>query len=102
MEAITTIIVLSMLIESVIETFKMVVEGGVHWENIAAMALGIALAFFCNSGLMTAIGIEVPLMVDVVITGVLLSRGSNFMSDLFDKLKGGTVELSLEPVKKAE
>ena len=88
MEAITTLVVLSLLIESVIETFKMVVEGGIKWENIAALVLGVALAYFCNSGLMTAIGIEVPLMVDVIITGILLSRGSNFVSDLFDKING--------------
>lgn len=88
MEAITTLVVLSLLIESVIKNFKMVAEDDVHWENIATMVLGVALSYCCNSGLMAAIGIEVPLMVDVIITGILLSRGSNFVSDLSDKIKG--------------
>lgn len=102
MEAITTIIVVALLIEAVIETFRMVFEGGVAWQNVAAIVLGILLSYFCHIGIMAALGIDVPMLVDVIITGILLSRGSNFISDLFDRLKGGTVELSLEPVKKAE
>ena len=90
MEAITIIIVVALLIEAVVETIKMTIEGGLHWENLVAMILGILLSWACGIGLMSAVGIAVP-VVDIIITGILLSRGSNFISDLFDKLHVGKV-----------
>ena len=102
MEAITIIIVVALLIEAVVETIKMTIEGGIKWQNIAAAVLGILLAYFCHIGIMAALGIDVPILVDVLITGILLSRGSNFISDLFDKIKGGTIQLALEPVEESE
>lgn len=89
MEAITIIVVLALLIEAVIETIRMTVEGGIHWQNIAAMALGIVLSWSCGVGIMAVAGITVNPIVDMLITGILLSRGSNFISDLFDKIRGG-------------
>ena len=91
MEAITIIIVVALLIEAVVETIKMTIEGGLHWENLVAMILGIMLSWACGIGLMSAVGITVPAVVDILITGILLSRGSNFISDLFDKLHVGKV-----------
>lgn len=89
MEAISIIVIVALLIEAIIETVRMTVEGGIHWQNVAAIVLGVVLSWACGIGLMAAVGIVVPPVVDIIITGILLSRGSNFISDLFDKIQSG-------------
>lgn len=86
MEAISTVIVLAILVEAVVETVKMAIEGGIKWTNIAAMALGIAVCILADKGILTLIGVEFPMWADAVLSGVLVSRGSNFISDLFGKI----------------
>lgn len=87
MTAIAILFVVALLIEAVVETVHMAVTGGVKWQNLAAIALGIGLAIACKIGIFGALGIAIPMWVDAVVTGILLSRGSNFISDLFDRLK---------------
>ena len=86
MEAISTVIVLAILVEAVVETVKMAIEGGIKWPNIAAMCLGIAVCILADKGILTLIGGEFPMWADAVLSGVLVSRGSNFISDLFGKI----------------
>ena len=86
MEAISTVIVLAILVEAVVETVKMAIEGGIKWPNIDAMCLGIAVCILADKGILTLIGVEFPMWADAVLSGVLVSRGSNFISDLFGKI----------------
>lgn len=86
MEAISTVIVLAVLIEAVVETVKMAIEGGIKWTNIAAMCLGIAVCILADKGILTLVGIAFPMWADAILSGILVSRGSNFVSDLFGKI----------------
>lgn len=87
MEAIAVLMILALLIEAVVETIKQAVLGGVKWPNVAAMVGGIAVCLAAGAGIFNILGIAFPAWLDAAITGVLVSRGSNFISDLFSRLK---------------
>ena len=89
MEAIFSIIILAILVEAVVETVKMAIEGGIKWQNIAAMVLGIAVCVLANKGILTLVDVEFPMWADAILSGILVSRGSNFISDLFDRVNAG-------------
>ncbi len=87
MEAVAIIIVLALLVEAVVETGKQAITSGIKWPAIVAMAGGIGVCLAAKVGIMGVLGIDFPAWLDAVITGVLVSRGSNFISDLFGKLR---------------
>ena len=89
MEAIFSIIILAILVEAVVETVKMAIESGIKWPNIAAMVLGIAVCVLANKGILALVGVEFPMWADAILSGILVSRGSNFISDLFDRVNAG-------------
>ena len=94
---ITVIIAVAILIEALVEyakTIMKMVEGGENKTAItqcATVALGILLAFAFNADLFIPIGIEVNHSVGTIITGIIASRGSNYVSDFIGKLGQKTV-----------
>ena len=88
MEAVALLIVLALLVEAIVETIKQALTGGVKWPAVAAMAGGIGICVAAGAGIFKILGISFPAWLDAAITGILVSRGSNFISDLFGKLKG--------------
>ena len=87
MEAVAILVVMALLIEAIVETVKQAVAGGIHWPSIAAMVGGIGVCIAAGVGIFQILGISFPNWLDSLITGILVSRGSNFISDLFGKLK---------------
>ena len=82
------ILFLAIVIEAVITYAKtLFVEKKFQWQIAAAMLLGIgcALAFGIDLFEVAGIPAAVP-YVGTVLTGVLLSRGSNYMFDLIGQL----------------
>ncbi len=88
MEAVAVLIALALLVEAVVETIKQAVAGGVKWPSVAAMAGGVGVCIAAGVGIFSILGISFPAWLDAAVTGILVSRGSNFISDLFGKLKG--------------
>jgi hypothetical protein len=86
--ALVQFIVLALLVESVWETAKMVwQEGKFNWERLGVLVLGVAVCVLASADLFTAIGIELAVpYVGAVLTGILSSRGANFLHDLVEKL----------------
>lgn len=87
METVAVLVILALLIEAIVETVKQAVEGGVKWPAVAAMAGGVGICIAADVGMFRMLGILIPAWLDAAITGILVSRGSNFISDLFGKLK---------------
>lgn len=87
METVAVLVMLALLIEAIVETVKQAVEGGVKWPAVAAMAGGVGICIAAGVGMFGMLGILIPAWLDAAITGILVSRGSNFISDLFGKLK---------------
>ena len=93
------LIFVSIVIEGIITYAKtVVVDKQIQWQVVGSMLLGIgcALAFDVDLFAIAGITAAVP-YVGQVLTGVLLSRGSNYVYDLLKQLTNAqTVAASLE------
>ena len=86
--SIVTIITIALLVEAILETLKMVwQEGKININTIGALIVGIAVSILAKIDIfaMQGISLSIPL-VGWILTGVLMSRGANFIHDLFNKL----------------
>jgi uncharacterized protein YacL len=91
-QAIILILVAAFLAEAIWETLKMIWEPGKHLnpDRVGALVIGILIAVVFGLDLFTLLGFTVQwpalALVGVVLTGILLSRGSNFIHDLFKSI----------------
>lgn len=86
--SIVTIITIALLVEAVWETLKMVwQEGKININTIGALIVGIAVSILAKIDIfaMQDINLSIPL-IGWALTGILMSRGANFIHDLFNKL----------------
>ena len=86
--SIVTIITIALLVEAVWETLKMVwQEGKISVNTIGALIVGIAVSILAKIDIfaMQGITLSIPL-IGWILTGILMSRGANFIHDLFNKL----------------
>lgn len=94
---ITVIIAVAILIEALVEyakTIMKMVEDGEKKTAItqcATVVLGVLLSFAFNADLFVPIGIEVNHVVGTIITGIIASRGANYISDFIKKIGEITV-----------
>jgi hypothetical protein len=85
-----TIFILALTVEALIEYGKLIfVEKTFNWKQIAACIGGVGLALAAQVDLYKIVGVDfvVPYL-GMVLTGVIFSRGANYLSD-FIKLLGG-------------
>lgn len=85
---IALIIFLSVIIEGIITYFrKLIVEKTVHWQIAFAMILGIFVSIGYDMDLPGLLGLSssIPYLGNVL-TGILISRGSNYIFDLVQSL----------------
>ena len=79
------IIVLALLTEALWQTGKLAWQKGAL--NVRAMAVGIALSLLTGADLMQAAGFSMKIpFIGQVCTGLLISRGSNFIHDLLQSI----------------
>ena len=79
---------LAIVVEGIITYFRtFFVEGKFKWQVLAALALGVASALAYGLDLLAMTGLEsrVPWF-GMALTGILLSRGSNYVFDLLGQL----------------
>ena len=80
--------ILAILAESVWETLKMTWQKGkVSIDRIGALIVSLIITF--GTGLDITTSLQVPMKIPflgVILTGILLSRGSNFIHDLIVKI----------------
>ena len=83
------LILVAILVEAIWENFKMIWKDGKFNINmLGSLILGIVICIFAGLDLFNIIGIELNIPVlGCVFTGIIVSRGANFVNDLFDKLK---------------
>jgi hypothetical protein len=91
----STILIMAVLTEAVITYAKtFVVDRKIKWQMIAAVILSVVVCIAYSLDIPALIGIEgtVP-YVGNIIKGILVSRGSNYIYDLFGLLKGKKSEV---------
>lgn len=84
------IILMAIVIEGVITYIKEIfVNKTVAWQQILGIVLGIVVAIAYNADLFALFGLTSTIpFVGSILTGILLSRGSNYIFDLVKQLQG--------------
>ena len=85
---ILTIVIIALVAEAVWETLKMTwQEGKVSIDRIGAIVVSILIAFGAGIDLFVVVGVplNIPLL-GILLTGLLISRGANFIHDLYSKI----------------
>ena len=81
---ILSLVILAMIGEAVWETAKMVWQNGkISTDRIGAIAIGELLAIGAGMDILAMVGIPLSIpYVGMILTGLLISRGANFVHDL--------------------
>lgn len=85
------LVIVAILVEAIWENCKMVwKDKKININMIGSLVLAILICVFAKVDIFTIINIKlfVP-YVGSILTGIIVSRGANFVNDLFSKLKGG-------------
>lgn len=88
----TNIVMISILIEALISYAKQLfVDRNLVWQQLVSLIIGIFVALSFSVDLPAAFGMKslIP-CVGQVITGIIFSRGSNYVADLLRKLQNST------------
>lgn len=94
---IAVIIAVAILIEGLVEYGKNIADmfyGGdkkTAITQIVTIVVGIALAFAFSADMFIPLGLTVNHYIGMVLTGVVMSRGSNYVSDLISRIGQTTV-----------
>lgn len=84
-ENIILIIVSAILVEALVEYTKQILDEPIL---ISTIIIGIVITFIFNATLFNNLGFEINVIIDKVLTGIIISRGSNYVYDLVGKLTG--------------
>lgn len=94
---ISVIIAVAIFIEGLVQYGKNIADmiyGGdkkTAITQLVTIAIGIALAFAFNANMFVPLGLTVNSYVGMVLTGIVMSRGSNYVSDLISQIGQTTV-----------
>lgn len=83
-----TILILAVIVEGTVNILKsLYTDGKLDKSVLLSLVVGIVLAFTTGLDLLAVTGVEalVP-YVGVALTGIFVSRGSNYLHDLIEKL----------------
>lgn len=84
------LIIIAILVEAIWENLKMTYKKNkININMIGSLILSIIICCLAQIDIFLIIGIPLkyPIM-GYIITGIICARGSNFINDLFKKLKG--------------
>lgn len=86
--SIVTIVTVALLVEAIWETIKLVwKDGKANVNTIGALVVGILTAILAKLDIFAMQGISLTIpVISYVLTGILISRGANFIHDLFNKI----------------
>ena len=103
MEKLTTILFFAVFIKAIIDYIaNWFVNGKVEWKQIFSCISGIALAFAFNLNGFETLGIQGNYYVGLVLTGVVISGGSNLVNDAFASFGKNSVKNIVIEEKKDE
>ena len=93
MDMIVTILILAITLEALIEYGKLIFQKAINWKQLVAVGLGVAMAILAHVDLFAVIGVSfiVP-YVGIVLTGIIFSRGANYVADFLKLLQSVTMK----------
>lgn len=84
------LIIIAILVEAIWENLKMIWDKNkLNINMLGSLLLSMIICVLAQINIFKIVGIEliVPI-VGTLLTGIIVSRGANFVNDLFKKLKG--------------
>ena len=89
MDGVLTAVIMATLVEAVWETTKLIWdEGQINVDRIGAIFFGQVVAFGSQLDILKLIDVEmIPSWLGLVLTGILISRGANYIHDVFGIFK---------------
>lgn len=96
MESLIIIVLIALVGESVWETLKMVWQDGkISVDRIGALVVALLLSIGTRLDILSLLNIKTSIpYLGIILTGILISRGSNFIHDLLVKISN--IKLSKE------
>lgn len=84
------LIIIAILVEAIWENLKMVYDKRkVNFNMIGSLCLSIMICVLARINIFEIVGISLIFpVIGYIMTGIIVSRGANFVNDLFSKLKG--------------
>lgn len=78
----------AVVVEGIITYISGIVKNKkVHWENVVAIIIGCIVSYNLNLDFFTLLGLhETYSIIGVILTGILISRGSNYVFELYNRL----------------
>lgn len=82
------LLVIAVLAEAVWETLKMVWDKGkVSIDRVGAIAIGLLIALGTGFDILKMVDVPINIpYIGMILTGILISRGANFVHDLLGKV----------------
>lgn len=82
------LLILAILVESLVQIIKSLFDNGkLNRTVLVSIVVGLLLAFTIGLDVFSILGLEARIdFVGVIATGLLISRGANFVHDLIEKL----------------
>ena len=84
------LIIIAILVEAIWENLKMIWnKNKLNFNMLGSLLLSMIICVLAQINIFKIVGIEliVPI-IGCLLTGIIVSRGANFVNDLFKKLKG--------------
>lgn len=93
MDNILVLFIISLMTEAIWETLKMTWQNGkLNIDRLGAIATGLIISFTTNTDILELIGVNITIpFVGIILTGILISRGANFVHDLYKKFSTPTL-----------
>lgn len=89
LELLAIFVIIAILAEALWETIKMLLpEVKPQVDRAAVMVLAIFMCVATGSDLFKILGVHLPWSSGAFFSGVLCSRGANFLHDLFKRVQG--------------
>lgn len=91
MDVIGIVFVLALTVEALVEYSKLIfVERTINWKQIVALVLGVTVAVLADVDIYEWVGVAFSFhYVGCVLTGIMLSRGSNWLADFIKRIQIG-------------
>lgn len=88
MENLLIILVVATLVEAIWENLKMVWQSGkLNVDMIGSLVISILVAIFTKIDIFSALGISINIYAGSILTGIIISRGANFVHDILSKVE---------------
>ena len=100
MEKLIMLVVVAIIAESVWETLKMTWQDGkVKVDRVGALVVSMLIVFGTRLDMLSLLGIETVIpFLGIILTGILISRGSNFIHDILVRLSNKNTDVEFKTI----